>query len=745
MKTQKFQERGITLIALVITIIVLLILAGVTLNIVINTGLLSNTEKATYLYEEKAIQEALSLEVTNYEINTMNETTKDYFGYLKGKGIITEQTGGETEEDEKGKKAEIITKKLINTTTKRKYYLYANGELYVEILKSGGEKYIGTLWDGNGVILPEENGPVEETVADLIREDKIKVGDYVPYNMSEEKTYTIWEGEIENDDCNLQSENMQWRVLSIDSEKEEITLITERPTNTGFYIPEEKSDEEAILEINKACEALYGDGTNTCRSLNVNDFSLYNFEAINIVEGNGKDKFYYNNLVETGTCTYYTMLVVNDSDLDCYNFNRSNTLIGRSFYPDNNDSPEYVPIRPVITLSGETEIEVDNENVDISITKDEGIASVSDGVTIAKGESLEITANVENEYKFNCWKILDGEINIEDRNSSTTKVIAITDAQIIAKANKIVKDNTKGLENTTLSGDKNFKYNNPVIPVGFKAIDTEEAKWKLNGSEVEGWNNGLVIEDSEGNEFVWVPVNNTTVKYEKINNSYSDDRLPTGIENEESQIEDYEGFYIARYEAGIPEGKKSVSYNETGIPVSKKNQIPWSNIDYENAQTNAESMYNSNYVQSGLVTGRMWAATMKWLEESGVDVETDSTGWGNYLNAQVTDVTQYIYLTNFTFSNFDCPTVNSITKGEVWSGKTKYYSEPDWIIKTGNTEYTRKNNIYDLAGNLWEYTNEINVDRGGGFYHERYFISASACIINSSAYYMVRFPCCFIH
>ena len=89
--------------------------------------------------------------------------------------------------------------------------------------------------------------------------------------------------------------------------------------------------------------------------------------------------------------------------------------------------------------------------------------------------------------------------------------------------------------------------------------------------------------------------------------------------------------------------------------------------------------------------------------------------------------------------------MNSITKGEVWSGKTKYYSEPDWIIKTGNTEYTRKNNIYDLAGNLWEYTNEINVDRGGGFYHERYFISASACIINSSAYYMVRFPCCFIH
>ena len=34
-KKQKFQERGITLIALVVTIIILLILSGVTLNIAI--------------------------------------------------------------------------------------------------------------------------------------------------------------------------------------------------------------------------------------------------------------------------------------------------------------------------------------------------------------------------------------------------------------------------------------------------------------------------------------------------------------------------------------------------------------------------------------------------------------------------------------------------------------------------------------------------------------------------------------
>ena len=118
---------------------------------------------------------------------------------------------------------------------------------------------------------------------------------------------------------------------------------------------------------------------------------------------------------------------------------------------------------------------------------------------------------------------------------------------------------------------------------------------------------------------------------------------------------------------------------------------------------------------------------MKWLEEKGVDVETDSTSLGNYVNAKVKDVTQYIYLPDFTGGNRDYQIVNSITKGEVWSGKTENYSEPRWIIKTGNTEYTRKNNIYDLAGNLWELTNERYYEsssygfviRGGGYYDEK--------------------------
>ncbi len=741
MKKQKIKERGITLIALVITIIVLLILAGVTLNIVINTGLLSNTENATYLYEEKAIQEALSLEITNYEINTMNETTKDYFGYLQKEGIITEQSGGETEEDEKGKKAEVITKKLINTTTKRKYYLYANGELYVEILKSDVEKYIGTLWDGNGVI---EEVPEEGTVAYLIKNDEIKIGDYVPYNMSEEKTHTIWEGEGKSEHT-LQSENLKWRVLSINSTQKEVTLISERPTNIGFYIPEEKSDAQAILEINKACEALYGDGINECRNLNVKDISLDNFEMFNMVSGDVDGNFYYDNLTKQGNCNYYTMLIVNDSKLSCYNFNEHNEIKDQRTDDCYSDVIGYLPIRPVITLSGETYIEVEENNVTITTTKDEeGIESVTEGKKIRKGQSLEITAEVEDGYEFSSWEVVEGTTNMSSINEPTITIIPTTDVVIKAKAieTNVALDNTNGNANRTLIEGKPT-YQNPVIPVGFRTVNTEDAKWKVKGNEVEGWNNGLVIEDSEGNQFVWVPVNNTTVTYTKWDGNITDvyvkdtkdDEIPSNvtewysdtvnlenkIDPEYGQIKKYGGFYIARYEAGIPEymedainpsdmgyeGYKNAR-NVNGKPVSKKNQIPWNYIDYTNSQMNAESMYNENeFVQSGLVTGRMWDTTLTWFIDSGAvtkkEVEEDSRSWGNYKHVLVKNVTSYS--TNFYRGNGNRETKYPMNKSDLWY--EDYGDSLGMVLDTGNTEYTRRNNIYDLAGNLWEWTNEI--------------------------------------
>ena len=303
-------------------------------------------------------------------------------------------------------------------------------------------------------------------------------------------------------------------------------------------------------------------------------------------------------------------------------------------------------------------------------------------------------------------------------------------------------DNTEGKEHRTLNGAEPA-YNNPIIPVGFKT-SSEGASWmSSDGKTVSGWNDGLVIEDKDGNQFVWVPVDNVNVKYEKWlgskNNASitsleqaSDDKLPSGVTSEADQITKYGGFYIGRYEAGIPESmteaispipegeevtdeKIATKRNVLGIPVSKKNQVPWNFINSAKAKANAESMYTEEKVKSGLLTGTMWDTTCKWLENSGVKVDTDCKEWGNYSNAPVTGITEYTVNNGLSWIS-----VNSRTKPTSGNNRSDYI----WLLKTGNSEYTKRKNIYDFAGNLWEKINEVfssngyMVSRSGGMNYD---------------------------
>ena len=83
-------------------------------------------------------------------------------------------------------------------------------------------------------------------------------------------------------------------------------------------------------------------------------------------------------------------------------------------------------------------------------------------------------------------------------------------------------------------------------------------------------------------------------------------------------------------------------------------------------------------------------------KRSKEEVIDDSKSWGNYRNA------------TFTYTNS--------------SGGTSTKNEGSGIrIPTGSTEYTKANNIYDLAGNVYDWTMEANttsyrVFRGGGHF-----------------------------
>ena len=84
------KQRGITLIALVVTIVILLILSGISLNIVLsNNGIITKAQEAKTLNSHSTVLESLQIENSSYETEyELGDTEVDFETYLKNKGII---------------------------------------------------------------------------------------------------------------------------------------------------------------------------------------------------------------------------------------------------------------------------------------------------------------------------------------------------------------------------------------------------------------------------------------------------------------------------------------------------------------------------------------------------------------------------------------------------------------------------------------------------------------------------------
>ncbi|MEG2348503.1 MAG: hypothetical protein RSB67_02515 [Clostridia bacterium] len=266
----------------------------------------------------------------------------------------------------------------------------------------------------------------------------------------------------------------------------------------------------------------------------------------------------------------------------------------------------------------------------------------------------------------------------------------------------------------------------PLIPTGFKYIEGTK-------------NTGVVISDNAGNEFVFVPIDNpgpdndlndmgnfrkliSDTKF--VDNIADDINISNAIKR---SVKKAKGFYISRYEIGIggnatfndkinqSETKLSLTNWENAFPVSKKGAKPWNFISREKSKEVAASMYTGN-IKSYLVSSYAWDSTLRWLYKSGdktlEQMEKDSSAWGNYLNSE-------IILNNADIYSKDGKTYSSAVN---LSNLKKANEAIILSTGAGSNKKNMTNNIYDLAGNLKEWTTE-----DGSFENKIYAVRRTGC------------------
>ena len=340
---------------------------------------------------------------------------------------------------------------------------------------------------------------------------------------------------------------------------------------------------------------------------------------------------------------------------------------------------------------------------------------------------------------------------VEDYDPNNLKV----DENGLATANIRIKPITNNAENIQI-----------VIPKGFAPTILEtgttqslpgedgSVKEKMPASQ---WNSitaidinqGIVVVDVDENEFVWIPITDTS-KFKRIAwttaygydengtwqgeacttphqladistvNRWWEDKTTSEYTKMVTSVTQNKGFFIGRYEASANGDKTQ----------SKREKYTWTNISQTDAIIKSAN-YNS-ILHSHLMYGIEWDSLLNWLNGNAtissttndqtktmelVDLQTNSCSWGNYSNS----------------------TGNAATNKGIKQ-------------TTGKSEHWKANNIYDVAGNVAEWTQEKystgirRANRGGdynnyGDYYpaaNRYPLDVN-CIIGANVGFRVSF------
>ena len=293
---------------------------------------------------------------------------------------------------------------------------------------------------------------------------------------------------------------------------------------------------------------------------------------------------------------------------------------------------------------------------------------------------------------------------------------------------------------------------------------------------------GLVIQDAKGNEYVWVVVPRTTAVYattglgkttftdaDYINIEtdlknytsiyrngtncsdtwYADDKNEGWLSETEykalknkmlKSVYENGGFYVGRYEAGIKENRTGEpgtnsdgKYTIEGMPapLSKADAYPYTWVTRTQAQNLAQNV-NSGTKASSLMFGIQWDLVLAFMSKDKAKITSteiltkDSTTIGNYMNSafQLSQTGKYAICLNYV-ANSKWNTSTTVTANFVDASRKKIVQSLEGngiLVTTGTSEQNKVMNMYDIAGNVVEWTLENSsptyapcVYRGGGY------------------------------
>ena len=234
-----------------------------------------------------------------------------------------------------------------------------------------------------------------------------------------------------------------------------------------------------------------------------------------------------------------------------------------------------------------------------------------------------------------------------------------------------------------------------IVPAGFKVVNTDDLTV----------GKGIVVEDSKGNQYVWIPCTTENsksqlqfkrtewdVEVDGADNSraskdeltltcpenYSDNGLTYAVVNEivaqvkaeKDSVRRNGGYYIGRYEVG----------DENGTAVIKADQIPKVNINWSAAYGIAKGIGGGPGATTYLCSSYAWDTAINFIQNNG---------FPNYAKAR-----EDSYNENWFDKNVKDST-----------GKIIKAANKAERLSTGKT--TPKCNIYDMGGNVSEFTTEV--------------------------------------